>query len=159
MTCAHLCRPPPLRWRATRSLPSTAPTARGGSTRAGRASRTSTGGTCSAAGRYLRGIGAWGTHHYTDEGWDEGWPKDCEHVRIHDRHRRHQGGLQGAVTSSTVRPMQPPTSPRAALTGISYPRHRVSTRSCTESGYVCTAVWVYMAQCLAHLFTQFQSSL
>ena len=49
--CAVGCRPPPLRWRATRPPPTTAPTARGGSTRAGRASRTSAGGTCSATGR------------------------------------------------------------------------------------------------------------
>jgi hypothetical protein len=27
--------------------------------------------------RYLRGVGKWSTHHYTDEGWDEGWPTDC----------------------------------------------------------------------------------
>ena len=27
---------------------------------------------------YLRGIGAWGTGPYTNGGWDEHWPKECE---------------------------------------------------------------------------------
>ena len=29
---------------------------------------------------YLRGIGAWGTDWYTDEEWEESWPKECEQL-------------------------------------------------------------------------------
>ena len=30
---------------------------------------------------YLRGVGAWGTDWYTNEEWDESWPKECEQMK------------------------------------------------------------------------------
>ena len=91
--------------------------------------------------RYLRGIGSWGTHHYTDEGWDEGWLKDCElfgctadtgvtregFKALYIKYRTTDAAADLASCHATLVSALRPTPPRTSLPACASSRHSLLT--------------------------------